>query len=188
AVAEVDAHDAELHDPAAAFQSQQDLAGVMVAVLPRGEHAHVDQVAVVPFDGDGHVVLVDEEAVVGRRDLVGGDDVVLGHVVGGREQGVQRSQVRADGPGGRVHVVSWIRGGFSGSGVGAWRSRTVSTRKYSNSRSSAGSASSATASARARNFSTSFSALEKTWAFVNSRRTRSIFSRPTDCNPWVCLV
>ena len=90
---------------------QQDLAGVGVAVLAAVQDAHIDQVAVVGLDGDGHVVLVDEQAVIRRRHRVGrAPAVTVGQVVGGRKQGEQLGErsgaMRSEA--GNVHgVTSW---------------------------------------------------------------------------------
>src|SRR5262249_9165787 len=90
----------------------------------------VYQVAVVPFDGDGHVMRVDEQLVIGPGHVLGGHEFVFGHVVGRREQGEEGTQVRT-GPFGRgTHADRGTRGSECSSGSGSDRaSRTVSTRK-----------------------------------------------------------
>ena len=50
----------------------------------------------VRFYRDGHVLVVDEQLVVGRRDLVGGHEFVFGHIVGRREKSEKRPKVGAD--------------------------------------------------------------------------------------------
>src|SRR5262249_17504722 len=111
------------------LERQQDFSGVEVAGVPALQNPDVDEVAVVRLDGDGHVVLVDEQVVIRRRDLVSGDDLgARDDIVGRAEQPQKCPQVRPLG-GSLDHVVSWSSWGGITSGSGGWRSRTLSTRK-----------------------------------------------------------
>src|SRR5207249_3658841 len=112
------------------LQGQQDLAGIAVLVLSARQHLYVDAIAVMSLDGDGHVMLVHQQPVVGRRHVVGGNKLELGRGAGRREQGEERVQVWSGERRGNTHEVNCTRGsGFSSGSGGGWRSRTVSTRK-----------------------------------------------------------
>src|SRR5439155_436075 len=85
-VTEIDARDTELHNPTRTLQSQQNLACIRIAVVAAGEDAHVNQAAVVSLHGDGHVVLVDQQAMIRGRDLLGTYHLAVGQVAGWAEE------------------------------------------------------------------------------------------------------
>ncbi len=70
-------------------QRQDDLARVEIAVVADGEDADIDLVAVVGLDGDGHVIRVDEQAVVGVRQIIRLDRLALRSVIRGGKLGEQ---------------------------------------------------------------------------------------------------
>ena len=65
----------------------------------------------VGLDGDGHVVFVDEQAVIGRRNSAGGTSSPRGHVVRRRKQGEQPCTSVPAGLGGKFISDNCIRGG-----------------------------------------------------------------------------
>src|SRR5947208_1357823 len=94
---------------------------------PLLQDLYVHLVLVVGLDGDGHVVFVDQQAVVRRGDLLGWDDFGVGQVTGRREEGEDAAAVRAGQGGGWVHTdncTSWTGGSAGEQG----RSSTLSTR------------------------------------------------------------
>ena len=54
-----------------------------------GQDTHIHQVAVICFHCHGHVVLMHQKAVIGRRHFIGGNELVLRQFAGRRKQGGQ---------------------------------------------------------------------------------------------------
>jgi hypothetical protein len=82
----VDAHNSELDHATVGPQPEQDLARVGIPIMDTLEDLDIDEAAVMPFNGDGHVMFVDEQLIVGRRHFVGGDEFIFGQIAGGREE------------------------------------------------------------------------------------------------------
>ena len=78
---QVDPHDPELHDASALLKRQQYLASVRIAALHLRENPHVDQFSVKILNRDGHMLLVNEQAVIRLGHLVGRNRLVFRHVV-----------------------------------------------------------------------------------------------------------
>src|SRR5262249_17334299 len=128
-IAQIDANQSVLHDAPALLQGEEDAPRIVRPIVAAIVNDHVHAVAVVVLHGDGHVMLVDEQFVVGRGHLLGGDLLVTAKVIGRGEQAQQLTEAGTVQDGGMVHRPICSKGSASGSGSGGgWRSRTESTR------------------------------------------------------------
>ena len=72
--------------------------------------ADVDPAAVILLDRDGHVMVVDEQAVVGLGHLIRRNDGVVGNRGVGPEETIERRQVGGGSHGGRItRWFGWMK-------------------------------------------------------------------------------
>jgi hypothetical protein len=76
-VLKVDFHDAELDDSAIAVERQQNLTRIRVASMTASKDPDINGVAMMSFNCDGHVLVMDKQTMIRRGDFVGLDDFVL---------------------------------------------------------------------------------------------------------------
>ena len=85
---EVDSHNSILHHPSAVLQGEQDLPGVVVAIVVMGNDSNVNGFTVKRLDRNRHVVRMDKQTAVQMRHSVSGNfgATKSGYLIARREQ------------------------------------------------------------------------------------------------------